>query len=331
MTRIALLAAAGLALIAGLLLVTHFSPFAAASTLVSGSFGSAHAISGTLRETTPLLFAGLAVFLALRAGLFNIGAEGQLLVGAAATAAVALKIPGFLGIALGLIAGMVAGALWAWPAGLIRAYRNGHEVITTIMLNRVASLATDWLVGSQGPLRDPATGSTTTAVLPHASRLPDLVKPPLAVSSGLLIGLLLTVALWWWLGRTVSGYELRATGANPIAARFAGIEPKRVMVRAMLASGALAGLGGAVQVLAFEGRFYQGFSPGYGFDALGVALLAGGNALLTIPAALLFGALSQGGTRLGITGVPKEITGVILGVVILIAGALRYRKVKTVA
>lgn len=331
MIRIAVLAAAGLALIAELLLATHFSPVGTAGTLVSGAFGTPNAISGTLRETTPLLFAGLAVFLALRAGLFNIGAEGQLVVGAAATAAVALKIPGIVGILLGMVAGMVAGALWAWPAGAIRAYRNGHEVITTIMLNRVAVLATDWLVGSQGPMRDPTTGGTTTAVLPAATRLPSLTKPPLAVSSGLLVGLVIAGALWWWLGRTVAGYELRATGANPTAARFAGVDPKRTMVRAMLASGALAGLGGAVQVLAFEGRFYQGFSPGYGFDALGVALLAGNSALLTIPAALLFGALSQGGTRLGITGVPKEITGVVLGVVILIAGALRYRKVKTVA
>ncbi|RYG37544.1 ABC transporter permease [bacterium] len=331
MIRIGLLVAAGIVLVIGLLLATGISPAMAGSELIAGAFGSPRAISGSLRETTPLLFAGLAVFLALRAGLFNIGAEGQLVVGAAATAAVALKFPGPIGIVLGMVAGMVAGALWAWPAGAIRAYRNGHEVITTIMLNRVAVLATDWLVGSQGPLRDPTTGGTTTAVLPRHSRLPDLLGPPLSVSSGLLLGLILAGGLWWWLGRTVAGYELRAAGANPTAARFAGVEPQRVMVRAMLSSGALAGLGGAVQVLAFEGRFYQGFSPGYGFDALGVALLAAGNALWTIPAALLFGALSQGGTRLGISGVPKEITGVILGVVILIAGALRYRRVRTVA
>ncbi|RYG46290.1 ABC transporter permease [bacterium] len=329
--RIVLLAVAGIVLVVGLLLATGISPVMVGSELVTGAFGNARAVSGSLRETTPLVFAGLAVFLALRAGLFNIGAEGQFVIGAAATATVALKVPGPLGILLGMIVGMVAGAVWAWPAGAIRAYRNGHEVITTIMLNRVAVLATDWLVGSQGPLRDPTSGGTTTALLTPQTRLPNLIGPPLSLSSGLLLGLVLAVALWWWLGRTVSGFELRAAGANPTAARFAGIEPKKVMVKAMLTSGALAGLGGAVQVLAFEGRFYQGFSPGYGFDALGVALLAAGNALFTLPAALLFGALSQGGTRLGISGVPKEVTGVILGVVILVAGALRYRKVKTVA
>jgi simple sugar transport system permease protein len=302
----------------------------AASALYKGSLGTPGAIGRTLKETTPLLIAGLAVFLALRAGLFNIGVEGQLVVGACACAAVAVKVPGPLGIVLGALAAMAAGALWALPAGLIRAYRNGHEVITTIMLNNVAGGLTTALVA--GPLRAAGQENTTTADLTTATRLPNLYSHgPFQMNIGLFIGILLSVGLALWLRRTVAGYELQAVGANATAARFAGVRPERVLVRAMLASGALAGLGGAVQVLAYEGRFYAGFSPGYGFDGLGIALLAGGSAYGVVPASLLFGILAQGSVSLGIAHIPKGITTVVLGLVILVAAALRYRKVKTVA
>ena len=130
-----------------------------------------------------------------------------------------------------------------------------------------------------------------------------------------------------WLKKTVAGYELQAVGANRIAARFAGISPQKVTVVAMSISGALGGLAGAIQVLAYEGRFYDGFSPGYGFDALGVALLAGNSAYAVLPSSFLFGVLSKGGTALQIDGIPKGITTVVLGMLILIAAAIRYRKV----
>lgn len=319
-----------LAVLVAFVLMAGASPMGALSTLFKGSLGKPAAIAGTLRETTPLLIAGLAVFLALRAGLFNIGVEGQLVVGACACAFVALKFPGPLGIILGSIAAMIAGALWALPAALIKAYRNGHEVITTIMLNNVALLLTGALVA--GPLRAPGQESTTTANLDKATRLPNLYDhPPVTVSSGLLVGFVIAGVMAYWLGRRVSGYELQAVGANPTAAKFAGIDPKKVIMRAMLMSGAIAGLGGAIQVLAYEGRFYAGFSPGYGFDGLGIALLAGGSAYAVIPAALLFGILAKGGVALGIAHIPKGITTVVLGLVILVAAAIRYRKVKTIA
>ena len=324
------LAAGAVIVLVSALLLAHNNPWEATVTLFKGSLGSGSAITGTLREATPLLIAGLAVFLALRAGLFNIGVEGQLLVGALACAVVALRFPGPLGLVLGIVAAAVAGALWALPAGLIRAYRNGHEVITTIMFNYLAVSLTFFFVN--GRFKDVAQQEPTTATLPDATRLHSIFLPGgLQVNPGLLLGIAGCAALWWWLGRTVAGYELRAVGANQIAARFAGVRSQKTIVGAMLASGAIAGFAGAIQVLGYEGRFYSDFSPGYGFDALGVALLAGGNALAVLPAGLLFGILAKGGTMLQIDGIPKGITTVILGLIILVAAAIRYREVRTVA
>ncbi len=305
------------------------NPLGPLPQLVKGSLGTAPGLTQSLANTTPLLLAGAAVFLALRAGLFNIGAEGQFLVGALACTAVALRLPGVVGIVLGTLAAVLAGALWAYPAGAIKAYRGGHEVITTIMLNNLAVLFTDYLV--IGPLRA-SGGDTTTPSLDASSRLPNVVQSgAFSVNVALPVALALALALGWWLRRTVAGYELRAVGANPTAARYAGVDPKRTIVRAMLASGAIAGFAGAVQVLAYEGRFYTGFSPGYGFDALGVALLAGGSAIALVPAAFLFGALAKGALALQMEGVPKGITTVVLAMLILIAAAVRSRGVRKVA
>lgn len=325
------------ALIVGVLLVltlslrvTPVGPIQALEILVKGSLGRATSLTETVRNTTPLLIAGVAVFLALRAGLFNIGAEGQLLVGALACTVVALKVPGIGGMLLGTLAAIVAGSLWAWPAGAIRAYRNGHEVITTIMLNNVAGLLTGYFV-SNPPLRAPG-GDTTTATIADATRIPNVLHiGSFTLSLAVPIGIAMAAVLAWWLKRTVAGYELRAVGANPTAARFAGIDAKRTIVKTMVASGAIAGFAGAVQVLAYEGRFYNGFSPGYGFDALGVALLAGESALALMPAAFLFGMLAKGSGALQIEGVPKGLTTGVLALVILVAAALRSQGVKKVA
>lgn len=326
---IAALCLGGLALLWVAILATGAQPLEAIQALLKGSLGSPAAISGTLRETTPLLIAGIAVYLALRAGLFNIGVEGQFTVGACAAAAVALRFPGAVGMFLGCGAGMLAGALWAYPAGWIKAYRGGHEVITTIMLNNVAAFLTTALVA--GPLKDPTQESTTTANIADATKLSHLYHSgPWTINSGLLLGVLGAIGLGWWLRKTVSGYELRAVGANPTAAATAGIDAKRVMVGAMAASGAIGGLAGAIQVLAFQHRFYAGFSSGYGFDALGVALLAGPAAIGLLPGAFLFGILAKGSTQLQLLGIPKGITGVVLAILVVIAAAIRYRKAKAV-
>ncbi len=333
----ALVIAAALVVL-GALALSGTPPLQVLSDLVKSSLGGARPLTGTFRELTPLLISGIAVFLALKAGLFNIGVEGQFTVGGLACAMVALKIPGIAGIVAGIVAGMVFGALWALPAGLIKAYKGGHEVITTIMLNNVAMLLTTALVA--GPWKAPNDQSPTTTSLEQASFLPNLIGPKnipgsaglfevgeLQVSSGLLIGLIVAIALWYWLKRTVAGYELQAVGANPTAARFAGIDHRRVTVKAMVWSGAIGGLAGAVQVLAVEHRFYPQLASGYGFDALGVAMLAGATPLGLIPSGFLFAVLNKGGTSIQVLDqVPKGITYVILGLLIIIAAAVRYRK-----
>ncbi len=325
--RIGFLVVASALTIMGAVAWAGVSPADAFRELLQGALGTKGALGGTLKETTPLLLAGLAVFVALRAGLFNIGVEGQLIVGAMACAVVGHRFPGPGGLVLGALFGAVCGALWALPAGLIKAYRGGHEVITTIMLNNVAIFFTGWMVA--GPIKAPGQQNTTTADLSQDTLLPSLyADAPLRVSSALLVGLLLLFAFAFWLKRTVAGYELSLVGANPRAAEFAGVDARRTVWRAMFASGAIAGLAGALQVLGYEGRFYAGFSPGYGFDALGVALLAGSNPLGIVPSALAFGILNKGSAGIQLIGVPKGVTLVILGLVILVFASIRYRRVQ---
>ncbi len=318
----AVILAAALLLLGALLLV-HVSPAAAAAALFNGSLGNANALSGTLREMTPLLIAGLAVFVALQAGLFNIGVEGQLMVGACAAAWIGLNVHGPLGIVLALVCGSIAGALWAFPAGWIKAYRGGHEVITTIMLNEVARQLTHWLV--TGPMKMPNQQSPTTASLSPDTRIGNVVSQP-QVSWAMILALAVLIGFAYWYRKTVAGYELRLTGANTRAAEFAGVQVKPMVFRAMTLSGALGGLAGACQVLAFEGRFYADFSAGYGFDALGVALLAGSSPVGLIPSSFLFGVLAKGSTFLQVEGVPKGVTGVVLGLIIIVYAVIRYRR-----
>lgn len=322
--KLVLLVVALAAIFVGMLIFAKIAPGVAVKGLFVGSLGSVDAISGTFREFMPLVIAGLAVYIALRAGMFNIGVEGQLLMGAMVSIIVSLRIHGILGIILATLCGCLAGAIWAYPAAAIKAYRNGHEVITTIMLNAIAVRITDYV--AKGPLHDPSGTASTTVSISDSTRIGNVVNTP-TINLSLIIGILAVIGFSFWLQRTVRGYELRAVGENAKSALFAGIEPKAIIVRSMLASGAVAGLAGAFMVLATEGRFYADFSPGYGFDALGVALLAGSNPLMLIPSGFLFAALAKGGTSLAIEGVPKGMTTMILGIVIIIAAAIRYRKV----
>lgn len=314
-------------LVLAALYLSGVMPGAAFSELIHGSLGTKGALARTLKEMTPLLIAGVAVFLGLRAGLFNIGVEGQLLMGGVTAAAVGIAVKGPIGVALAVLAGAGVGALWALPAGWIKAYRNGHEVITTIMLNNVAIYLTTWLVA--GPLKAPNQQSPTTAILGPESRLPSLfASPPFILNIAMGFAVALVAVLAFWLKRTVAGYELCATGANRRAAEVAGVNVRAVTVRAMAVSGAVGGLAGACQVLAYEWRFYEGFSPGYGFDALGVALLAGLTPWGLLPSSALFAILSTGSTALSANGVPKGLNGVLLGLLIFGFAAFRYRQRK---
>ena len=307
------------------LLIVKANVVQAITTIFTGSLGDARKLSGTIKEMTPLLILGSAVYLALKAGLFNIGAEGQYTIGACFASLAMIAIGGPVGIIVGCVVGVVCGALWALPAGLIKAYRNGHEVITTIMLNAIAWNLTKALVS--GPFKGKDQPASSTSVMPANSQLTPLFKiGELEIPQSFVVGLACVLVLAYWLKKTIAGYELKATGANATAAKFAGVKTKQVTIKAMLMSGGLSGLAGALQVAQFEHRFYDGFSTGYGFDALGVALLSSSNPYYLIISSFFFGVLNKGGTALAILGIDKGITTVILAAVILMFAAIRYSK-----
>ncbi len=319
------LAIAGFTLIILALIVAKAIPAEALRQVIEKALTKPSGWRNILQESTPLILLGCSVFLALKVGLFNIGADGQFVIGACAAVVVALNVPGPIAIPLSILAGILGGALWAYPVGLIKAYRGGHEVITTIMLNNIAAFFTFYLVS--GPIKDPTSQQPSTASISTAAELPNLYeKLPFKLNSSILFAIVCVIGLWWYLKKTVGGYEISATGENTNVARFAGINVNRIIVRTMSASGAIAGLAGALQVLAFEHRFYGNFSPGYGFDALGVALLASSNPLGILASGLLFGTISESTSVLSRTGVPKGLSYILLGVLVIVFAAYRYRK-----
>ena len=304
-----------------LLLLTGHDPVVALRALVRGAFGSWYAItSATLVRAIPLALTGLCVALAFRAGLLNIGAEGQLLMGAAAGTAVLtlLATPlGALALPLALVAGVGAGAAWAGVAALLRQRFGVLEVISTIMLNFVALYTVGWLV--RGPLQEP------TGIYPQSASLPKAVQLPLLWSGtrlhvGLLLVIALAVGLWWWQRRTAGGFRLRAVGQNPHAAATIGRIPvARVSLFAFLASGALAGLAGAVELTGVTFALYENISPGYGYTAIAVALLARLHPLGVLATAVLFGALQAGGNAMQRdAAVPIALVNVVEALLILL-------------
>lgn len=283
-----------------------------------GSLGSGDAIvSATLVRATPLVLAGLAVALAFRAGVLNLGAEGQLLAGAAAAATVGTVLLPALGgatVVAALAAGALAGAGWAAIAAGFRR-RGVLEVISTIMLNFVALYAVGWLV--RGPLQEPTHAYPQSRTLEAGARLPLLV-PDSRLHVGFALALAAAGGLWWLLRTTAAGFRVRAVGLNSNAAAVAGlIDVNRVTARAFLASGALAGLAGAVEVTGVTFALYD-LSPGYGYTAIAVALLAGLNPLGVVATGVLFGALEAGATAMQRdAGVPASVAGVIEAALVL--------------
>jgi simple sugar transport system permease protein len=274
-------------------------------------------------KATPLMLVGLGVAFALRAGLFNIGGEGQLYVGgiaAAAVGAMPLHLPWIFHLPLTLLAGACAGGGWGAIPGWLKARRGVHEVINTIMLNYVAIYLTDYLVN--GPMAAGAAVSQTrpiagTAVLPLLWSV-----PPAGVGWGLGIALVLCGLFRVLLFDTPFGYEVRAVGQSPEASRSGGIDVGRVTIRALALSGALAGLAGAVEVCGVHRTLYAQFSPGYGFDGVAVALLARNHPLGVIPAALLFGGLRTADRFLQLSaGVPRDLVVILQALVIFFVGA----------
>ncbi len=320
------IAAAGL-LAAGFLLVVGIDPREALAALARGAFGDALALETTLLRMSPLVLVGLAVAVAFRTGVWNIGGEGQLLAGAlAATASATLLVPALPGVLLlpaAIGAGVLAGALLAGVAAALRVRRGVSEVLSTILLNFIAALLVAWAV--HGPLQEASGAYPQSEPLLDAARLGML--PGLGrVHAGLLASALLPVAIWVLLFRTAAGVRLRAVGLAPEVARHAGMSPPREIVRVLLLSGAIAGLAGAIEVCGVTGRLFENLSAGYGFTAIAVALLARLHPLAVIPAGAFFAALAAGsGAMQRQAGVPSVTVQVIEAFAILFSVSFALR------
>lgn len=282
------------------------SPRALLAILVQGSIGSPFAIEGTLLKSVPLLLTGLAVVVAFRAGVWNIGAEGQFIVGALAGLLAARW-----GVVASLLASMVAGALWASIATAMRLWRNAPEVLTTILLNFIAVHLLGWCVN--GPLQERAGRYPQTDAI--EASLPAFGN----LHAGIAVALAMSIGAWWLLYRTAEGLRMRATGFNPFAARWAGIPVNGQIIRAMAISGALAGLAGGVELAGVTQRLFERFAAGYGYSGIAVALLANLHPLATIVSAAFFGALVTGAGELQRTaGISSAVATFGQAVVILV-------------
>ena len=313
----AAVAIAALVLLTMLLALGGYDVPSALAALWRGSFGSSYAFfSATLVRATPLLLAGLAVALAFRAAVWNIGAEGQLLAGAtAAIAGASLPLPGAVRLTLALVFAALAGGAWALPAALLRR-RGVLEVISTIMLNFIALNLVGYLV--RGPLQEPTHAYPQSRTIDIAARLPRV--PGTRLHLGVGLAFLAAIALGIVMRRSAWGFRVRATGANPHAAASAGsIDVPRVALEVFLVSGALAGLAGGIEATGVTYALYEGLSPGYGYTAIAVALLARLDPLLVAPSALLFGALEAGASAMQRdAGVPAALVTVVEGSLILL-------------
>ncbi|MCG6859088.1 MAG: ABC transporter permease [Salaquimonas sp.] len=295
--------------------------------LLQGSLGSLNAVSETLTAAIPLVLAGLGLALGFRAGLFNIGAEGQVVVGGIAAVIVGFSMPGLpwiIHMPLALLAGAVAGGLYASIAGYLRAATGAHEVISTIMLNLISYRLLDYMLGlswMQRPGRsDPVSKSVvSSAELP---RLLTDIDPNLRLHAGIFLMIAAVIVVYWLLFKTKTGFEFRASGENPYAARYAGIRASLIIVLAMGTAGALAGLAGANQVLGVLDRTTPGFSAGIGFNAISVALLGRSHPIGVLFAGLLFGALEAGGRQMQVdAGVSIDLIGIIQSLIIVFIAA----------
>ena len=280
-------------------------------------------LTESLVFASPLIAAGLAVALAFRAGLFNIGAEGQVLLGAAGAAYVgfAWHLPAVIHVVVAVAAAVLAGAVWGGIPGLLKARTGAHEVITTIMLNYVARFFVAYLLTTTVFLR-PGRNDPISPPVDANAELPRLLSTGFRLHAGLLLALLAAAFVWWLLDRSTIGFRFRAVGANPAAARTAGISVGAATFGAMAIAGGLAGLAGAFQVLGTEKSLTGGISANVGFDAITVALLGRGTPVGTVLAGLLFGALRAGGvTMQARTGTPIDIVLVVQSIIVLLIAA----------
>ncbi|MCS6774025.1 MAG: ABC transporter permease [Anaerolineae bacterium] len=317
-----------LALAALVMVITGSDPLAAYGALFQGAFlrpGTATrptAFFETLVSATPYLILALGISIGFAAGLFNIGAEGQLYMGALASVSVGFLVKGlpwFVHLPLAIAAGVLAGVIWAGIAGWLKATRDAPEVVTTIMLNYIAYAVVNYMVN--GPLRHTGTAPRTPDIEPSAV-LPTLLPPPERLHWGLILAIACAVGYYLLMNRSALGLQIRLVGENRHAARYAGINVNGTYLIAMVLSGALCGLAGAVEVLALYRYLPTEFTVGYGFDSIAVALLGQGNPIGIALAALLFGAMANGSGFMQFSaGVSNYIIAVVQAFIIVFVAA----------
>jgi simple sugar transport system permease protein len=294
------------------------------AALFRGALGSWSALSETLTAATPLILTGLAVALSFRAGLFNIGAEGQAIIGGLAAGYVGFSLHGLpvvVHLPLALLAGLLGGAAWGFIPGALKARTGAHEVITTIMLNYVAANLSLYLL-STAVFRRPGRTDPISKPVEVPARLPHLAGQSLRVNAGLIVALLATLLVAWLLRRSTLGFELRVAGANPDAAQTAGISVGRATVLALVIAGGLAGLAGAALILGVQFSLFPNFSSGIGFDAITLALLGRAAPWGVVAAALLFGALRAGGVEMqAATGISVDLITVLQSLIVIFVAA----------
>lgn len=305
------------------------NPFDAYYWLIRGMVGSPTRVAGSIARSVPFIGSALALAFAFRAGLFNIGAEGQMLIGGVTAAwvgtwSIMFDLPGIIAVPMIVLAGFVGGAVWGGIPGVLRAKTGAHEVISTIMLNSIALFGTRWLINSTDPLvlRDRTASVPRSKVISPTARFGELEasNPPLHL--GLFMLLALCVVVWFVLNRTNFGFETNTVGANPHAARYAGINVNRIIILSMVLAGGFAGLGAASEIAGTNQFFQPGAFALLGFDGIAIALLARAHPIGIIPAALLWGALLSGAPLMQQeAGVSIDIVRIIQAMVLLFVAA----------
>lgn len=312
-----------IALVIGAILIwlTGNSPADIYKRLLEGALGGRSSILQTLLQATPLLFCGLAVLVSMRGGLLNLGVEGQLYMGALMSTLVAVYVkglPAFIHIPLCMLAGMAGGALWAFLPVWLKIKRGIHEVVSALMLNYIATLLVDFMTNY--PLRDPNSSVAQSYTIQESAMLPKLF-PKTQVTGAIFIGVALVVILAVLFRYTRMGYEVTLIGKNPKAAAACGVEVSKMMLMTMMISGMCGGLAGTMEVLGTFNRLIQGFSPGYGFDGIAVAVL-GGSPIAVVLSSLLFGILRAGGMALNFgTNLSVKFITTLQGIIILLISA----------
>lgn len=318
---------------AGLIALSGVNPLAAYAAMLSGAFGSPHSIANVLVRASPLLLTGVGVAIGIKAGLWNVGAEGYMYMGAIGAGLVGiapLPVPPIVHIILAILAGAVVAGCWGLLPAYLRAYRGVNEVVTTIMMNYVAQFFTSWMVHDPQPMAEPGAFFPMSRILAPTARLPILMTGS-SLHPGFIIGITACILFFLIIRFTPFGFRTRMLGANPEAARYAGVNVKRQILFVILIGALMGGVAGAFEIMGLKMRVFQDFVAGVGFEGVAVALLATGNPLGVIASALFFSAVKTGGAAMSVsTGVGGPMTVVIEALCVIFVIAVGYSERKRI-